>query len=227
MAMNPEQCLNTIVPTGGVNQSLRAREVLFDAGDETIGVYLVVSGRIRLVRFVDDGDRESVLFIARPGDAFAEASPFSPVYHCAAVAETDAVVRRYPKAALLAAFAASVEPAMAYAAMVARQLMATRVSMERRSMRSAVDRIRHYLLVEGGEERSVEITGSLRDFGAELGLTEEALYRTLAKMVKDGTIRRTATGLTLLDRAGSTGTRDDPTARPATAGRAQIYKEKS
>jgi len=199
MAMSPEQCLNAIVPAGGVNQTLRAREILFNAGDETIGVYLVVSGRIRLVRFINDGGRESVLFIARPGDAFAEASAFSPVYHCAAVAETDAVVRRYPKTALLAAFSASVDSAMAYAAMVARQLMATRVRMERRSMRSATDRIRHYLLVEGGDEKSVEITGSLRDFGAELGLTEEALYRTLAKMVKDGTIRRTATGLDLLD----------------------------
>lgn len=197
--MTPEQCLSAVVPNAGFPIALRPREVLFNRGDETTGVYVVVSGRIRLVRFVNKGERESVLFIARPGDAFAEASPFSPVYHCDAIAETEAVVRRYPKEALLAAFSRNVELAMAYSAMVAQQLMATRVRMERRSMRSAVDRIRHYLLVEGGEERSAEIVGSLRDFGAELGLTEEALYRTLAKMVKDGDLERTATGLRLLD----------------------------
>jgi CRP/FNR family transcriptional regulator, dissimilatory nitrate respiration regulator len=52
---------------------------------------------------VDPSGRETVLYDAVAGDTVAEASLFSPVYHCDAIATTDAVVRLYPKALLLAA----------------------------------------------------------------------------------------------------------------------------
>ena len=90
-------------------RKLKAGEALFRLGDRSAGFVEVVSGRVRLSR-VDRAGRETVLYVAAPGDTVAEASLFSPRYHCDAIASTDASVRVYPKAAVLAAFAQDPKP---------------------------------------------------------------------------------------------------------------------
>ena len=69
--------------------------------------------------------------------------------------------------------------------------MDLRTRLERRSMHSARDRIRHYLAVNvGSDGRTVDLPTTLKELAAELGLTHEALYRTLARMAADGEIKR-------------------------------------
>jgi CRP-like cAMP-binding protein len=76
-------------------------------------------------------------------------------------------------------------------AMLARQIMNLRTSLEQRNIHSARDRIRHYLAVNhAADGRSVLLTGTLKDLAANLGLTHESLYRTLAEMQEDGEIER-------------------------------------
>jgi CRP-like cAMP-binding protein len=77
---------------------------LFHLGDKIAGLYEVIAGRVRVIR-VDRSGRELILYVAVAGETIAEASLFSPVYHCDAIAASDAMVRVYPKAALLQAFA--------------------------------------------------------------------------------------------------------------------------
>jgi CRP-like cAMP-binding protein len=78
-------------------------------------------------------------------------------------------------------------------AMLARQVMVLRTSLEQRNIRSARERVRHYLTVNlGADGRAVPLPGSLKDLAARLGLTHEALYRTLAQMERDGEIERLA-----------------------------------
>ena len=91
------------VRTLSVERRLGRGEVLFRKDDAAIGLYAVEEGHIRLSRVDADG-REVILHSAGPGDLVAEASLFSPRYHCDAVALTDARVRLYPKKALLAEF---------------------------------------------------------------------------------------------------------------------------
>ena len=47
-----------------------------------------------------------------------------------------------------------------------------------------------------------KIEGTLKDLAAELGLSHEALYRTLAKLEAAGRIRRGAATITLRSAAG-------------------------
>ena len=62
---------------------------------------------------------------------------------------------------------------------------------ETRNIHSARDRIRHFLAINAGPGgRTVSLSGTLRDIAAELGLTHEALYRTLADMSAEGEIER-------------------------------------
>jgi CRP-like cAMP-binding protein len=171
-------------------RAFAAGEALFRAGDRAEHLYEIVRGKVRLVR-VDRSGREAVLHVAGPGDTIAEASLFSPTYHCDAIATTDARVRSYAKSALLAHFRRDPEAALAFAATLARQVMRLRTAIEQRNIHSARDRVRHYLTVNAGADgRTVDLPGTLKDLAAELGLTHEALYRTLADMAGEGEIER-------------------------------------
>ena len=182
--------LPAAVRRAGVDRRLKAGEALFRLGDKTTGFYEIVAGRVRLAR-VDRAGHEIVLYVAGPGETFAEASLFAGHYHCAAIASTDAVVRIYPKRAVLVAFDKDRAAAQAFTATLARQVMNLRTRIEQRNIRSARERVRHYLALKAGADgRSVELAGTLKDLAAELGLTHEALYRTLAALERTGAIKR-------------------------------------
>ncbi len=174
----------------GAKRSLKSGQMLFRMGQRPTGLYEIVSGRVRLVR-LDARGRETVLFTAAAGDTLAEASLFSPAYHCDAVAVTDAVVRLYPRAAVIDAIQRDPKVAQAFMAMMAREIMSLRTRLERRNIHSARERIRHYLgLHADPKSRTVVLSGTLKDLAVELGITHEALYRTLRDMAADGEIER-------------------------------------
>jgi len=188
------------VCAASTERRLTAGEALFRLGDRTQGLCEIVAGRVRLAR-VDRAGHEIVLHIAGPGDIIAEASLFSPHYHCDAIASTDAVVRIYPKRAVLAAFESDPKAAQAFSAALARQVMSLRTRLEQRNIRSARERVRNYLALKtAADGRTVTLAGPLKDVAAELGLTHEALYRTLAALERAGEIKRT-TGKIVLARS--------------------------
>ena len=182
--------LTRTVRAAGIERRLEAGQVLFRTDQRTAGFYEVIAGSVRLVR-VDRAGREAVLHVAAAGETLAEASLFAPAYHCDAVAMTAAVVRLYPKALVLGEFERNPKAAQAFMAMLARQVMNLRTRLEQRNIHSAHDRIRHYLTLNtGADGRTVKVTGTLKDLAGELGLTHEALYRTLADMAAAGEIER-------------------------------------
>ena len=188
--MTATDWLSLSVRAAAIERSLKPGQTLFYAGSRTAGLYQVVSGTVRLVR-TDRSGREAVLQVASPGDTLAEASLFSSTYHCDAVATTQSIVRLYPKAVLLADLQRDPKIAKAFAAMLARQIMTLRTRLESRNIHSARDRVRHFLALNvGADGRTVALSGTLKGLAADLGLTHEALYRTLAGMEADGEITR-------------------------------------
>jgi CRP-like cAMP-binding protein len=189
--------LPAAVRAAAIDRRLKSGETLFHLGDKSAGLCEVVAGRVRLSR-VDRSGREVILYVASPGETIAEASLFSPSYHCDAVASTDALVRIYSKPAVLAAFEKDARCAQSFTAMLARQVMNLRTRLEQRNIRSARERVRHFLKVNAGADgRSVDLRGTLKDLAAELGLTHEALYRTLASLERAGEIKRAKRKITL------------------------------
>jgi CRP-like cAMP-binding protein len=188
------------VRAGAKDRKLKAGEVLFRIGDKTIGLCEVIAGRVRLAR-VDRSGHEVVLHVAGAGETLAEAALFSPQYHCDAIASTKATVRVYPKREVLAAFERNPKAARAFSAALAHQVMDLRTRIEQRNIRSARERVRHFLALNTkANGRVFELRGTLKDLAAELGLTHEALYRTLAALERSGEIRRNHSKITLLPR---------------------------
>jgi CRP-like cAMP-binding protein len=188
--------LPAAVRAKATDHKLKAGEALFRLGDKPVNFYEVIAGRVRLSR-VDRSGREVILYVAGPSETLAEASLYSPAYHCDAIASTAATLRAYPKAALVAAFAKDRKAAQAFTATLARQVMNLRTRIEQRNIRSARDRVRHYLTVNA-DAGVVTLRGTLKDLAAELGLTHEALYRTLAALERGGEIKRGRGRITLL-----------------------------
>ncbi len=196
--MPADDWLSAGVRAVAIDRKLKSGEALFRLGDKPLGLFEVIAGRVRLAR-VDRSGREVILYVAGAGDSIAEASLFSPNYHCDAIASTTAVVRLYPKPAMLAAFEKDPKSAQAFAATLARQVMSLRTRIEQRNIRSARERLRHYLRVNAGADgRTVALPGTLKDLAAELGLTHEALYRTLAALERSGEIKRAKGKITLI-----------------------------
>ena len=110
------------VRAAAVERILKAGEALFHRGDKVARLYEVLDGQVRLSR-LDRSGHEVLLYVAGAGDTLAEASLFSPVYHCDAVAASAATVRGYAKAAVLAAFDKNPKAAQAFTATLARLVL--------------------------------------------------------------------------------------------------------
>jgi CRP-like cAMP-binding protein len=185
-----KEWLPTALHAVGVERKLDAGQMLFRRGGRSVGLYEIVSGNVRLVR-TDYAGRDVVLHTAAAGDTIAEASLFSSTYHCDAIATTDAIVRVYPKSVMLAELERNPKAMRAFMATICHQVMDLRTRLEQRNIRSARDRVRHYLTAKAGADgRTVALSGTLKDLALELGLSPEALYRTLADMTADGEIER-------------------------------------
>ncbi len=178
-------------------RNLAAGETLFRQGEPATAIYQVESGRLRLMRRTVD-DHLVGLHTARRGEFFAEASLFAEAYHCDAVAATQTRVRVYPKAKVMAALRADPALAELFMARLAHQLQELRARMELRSIRSARERLIQYLrLLAGRGGHEIAIEGHLQDLAAEIGLTREALYRTLATLEAEGALTRKRGGIIL------------------------------
>jgi len=185
------------IEAGSVVRVLAPGELLFRQGDPAAAIYKVESGRLRMIRRTVD-DHLVILHTACRGELFAEASLFANAYHCDAVAAAPSTVRVYPKQIVMQAMRKDPALAEAFMARLARQLQELRARMELRNIRSARDRVLQYLRLRAGTHgRSIAVEGQLQDIAAEIGMTREALYRTLAALESEGHLTRTETAILL------------------------------
>jgi CRP-like cAMP-binding protein len=160
-----------------------AGKAVFRLGDRPRHMFLVVEGEVRLQR-TSKGGAEVVLQRASSG-FLAEASLESARYHCDAVATGPSRLL----AITIGPFRAALRDDGAFRAFwiarLAREVRLLRSQCERLSLHRAADRIEHYIEAEG-EDGRLELSRSRKAWAAELGLTHEVLYRTLATMQRTG-----------------------------------------
>lgn len=167
---------------------LTRHERLFRVGTPAVHTHFVLAGEITAVRYLADGN-EAVMQRAREGEFFAQSAMLVRYYSCDAVAAAPSEVVRIPVEALRAALTRGGDFALAFAGQLAGDLRRQCTRVERLRLRSARDRVLHYLACEGplqgGDAR-------LKNWAAELGLAPETLSRTLADMGATGEIVREA-----------------------------------
>ncbi|TAN72607.1 MAG: Crp/Fnr family transcriptional regulator [Gallionella sp.] len=169
---------------------------IFHFGDKADAVYRVMNGEVCLTRFSPEGT-EVVLYRAREGDFFAEASLFGSHYHCDAVCTRPGRCLRLPAEVLRHCLTNDTDFAMEWVATLSRNLRQQRAAQERLVLKSLRMRVIHYL-VEHGKEGRVKLDQPIIRWAVELGASHEALYRTLAEMEREGVLQRQGQTLTLL-----------------------------
>jgi len=190
MDLSPER-LPLVLRAGLLHQDLAAGQILFSQSDPALAIFGVEAGRLRLVRYTQEG-KPVVFQVVRAGESFAESALFLDVYGCDAVAEAPSRVLVYPKPLLRTALHDYPTLAADFVERLVQQSQALQERLELRSIRSARDRVLQYLLNEARPgETTVNLDRQLKDIAGDLGLSTEVFYRTLARLEREGLIRRT------------------------------------
>lgn len=178
------------IPAGLRAQSrhveLEAGEILFRIGGKVCNVYLVISGEVRLVRN-GLGGAEITLQRSR-GGFIAEASLESKSYHCSAFASAPSKLMAFPAKEFREVLANDSEFCCKWQSILAREVRKLRAQCERLGLRTAEERIRHYIETEG-VHGVAELSMTKKAWATDLSLTHEALYRALKKMSNEGSLR--------------------------------------
>ena len=166
-------------------QAFAPGETVFRQGERPKAMLCVLSGEIHLVRRSREGG-EVILQRSR-GGFFAEASLESKAYHCDAVAAAEGRLLRFPLRAFREAIETDPGFRSAWIAHLADEVRKLRAQSERLSLHGAAERIVHYLEAEG-KDGVLVLTQTRKSWAAELGLSHEALYRTLRRLQAEGVI---------------------------------------
>lgn len=194
----PQPAFPAALRAHAIRRTYRPGSTLFRAGSPSRWVYYLVSGCVRLIRRGRAGE-EIVLHQARAGEFFAEASIDSARYHCDGLATETTTVLKVSGADLAVLIASDPQFARQWISLLPGQLRAVRTRVERLSLKSAAERVRHYLIGGAlGAHGFVKLDGTLKDLARELGLTHETLYRTLANMERARQIERRSDALRLI-----------------------------
>lgn len=148
-------------------------------------IYCVVQGELRLVRHTKHGFT-AVLQRVRQGFV-AEASLYVATYHCDLVASEDSELVTFPVRSFRQTLAENQAFAAWWASSLAREVRRLRLQVERLCLQSARDRVLHCVEAEGVDGVFV-LKQTKKAWAAELGLTHEALYRTLRRLVDEGVL---------------------------------------
>jgi CRP-like cAMP-binding protein len=184
----------------GPVRKLARGEPLFRQGEPATAVFLIVRGRLRMVRHLAAGDRMTI-HTGRPGELFAEGALFSDVYQCDAVAAEPTQVRCCGKAEMLAAIGGPPSTMLALLEQVTHLLHHARAMLELRNIRAADARVLQHLRLSASKDDTVVFDRPLLEVAEDLGLTHEAYYRALAALARAGVIKRTARTIRLVSPA--------------------------
>lgn len=170
-----------------VSSTLKKGTLLFQSGKKPHWMFYVMQGEVTLERHSAQGD-PVVLQRTRHGFV-SEASLQSPKYHCDARAVAHSDIIQIPLHQLAEALSQDPSFACRWISMLNQEVKRLRLQCERMSMKSVKDRVMHLIHTEG-KNGSYPVNAGFKSLASELGVTHEALYRSLAALEKSQHLER-------------------------------------
>lgn len=175
---------------------LAINQRLFRPGDRAQFVFVVISGRLQLVRPIL-ADKLAILQVAGPGSLLGEAALFAERYTEAAIAKTPSHVLAYPKQTVLTALRNDADLSEDLAIRLARKIQTLETNIELRDIKTSHQRVLRYLRRiasfshgETNNETVISLDRPLKEIAEEVGFTPETLSRALIKLEQAGSITR-------------------------------------
>jgi CRP-like cAMP-binding protein len=167
--------------------SVKKGTLLFQTSKKPELMFFVLNGEVTLERLSQHGE-PVVLQRTRYGFV-SEASLQSPKYHCDGRVVANSEIIQIPLSALADALNSDAAFAARWIRMLNQEVKRLRLQCERLSMKSVKDRLLHLIDTEG-KNGQYQVTTGLKSLAGELGVTHEALYRTLAALEQSREIKR-------------------------------------
>jgi CRP-like cAMP-binding protein len=178
-----------------IERRFKKDEVLFMAGDEARGLYVIVDGALRAFRTSPDG-REQVIHVERAGGTIAELPVFDDgTYPSTAAAEEDTVVLFIDKQDVRRLCLEHPEIPLAALKVLAGRLRRCAELVEALSLREVGQRLARFLVAEARRNGSRTDNGTWlnlmqtnQQIAARIGSVREVVSRAFTRLQHDGLI---------------------------------------
>ena len=188
----------------GHEHTLAKGEILFHEGDPAESLCVVVSGRMKLVRYSPRG-KELLLHLVPAGASFAEAALFgSGGYPATAEAVEATTVWCLPRVQLFNLLRNHPDIGMAMIGSVSAWTRTLAGKLEMLTQRRVEERLALFLMNRAGRRNTepgevIELGQPKHLVAAECGTGPEVLSRTFKRLEEDGIIETGTTTVTILD----------------------------
>lgn len=192
------------VLAAGLERSFDRGEIVFHEGEQAEALFVVLSGRIKLVRYSPKG-RELLLHLVHPGQTFAEAALFSgDTYPATAEVMEPTRVWFLPRAALAELLRDGPELALAMLGSVSMWTRKLAAKLELLTQRRVEERVALYLIARAGSSElktgdTIPLAEARNLIAAQCGTAPEVLSRTFRRLEEDGVIEAAPHHVTVLD----------------------------
>jgi CRP/FNR family transcriptional regulator len=174
---------------------LNKGEVLFLAGEQATGLFVIASGQIRAYRVNAQG-REQTIHIERSGATLAEVPLFDDgPYPATAVAEEAASILFLEKDSVIRFLMKHPEAAVTALRLMARRVRGHAELVDSLALKQVGQRVAHFLLKQGHQHGArtqagleVPLTLSNEDLAKHVGSVREVVSRTLSRLESEGLI---------------------------------------
>jgi CRP-like cAMP-binding protein len=184
-----------VVAEHAVGRRLKKDEILFMAGEEARGLYVVVEGSVRAFRESPDG-REQVIHVERAGATLAEIPVFDGgAYPSTVAAEEDSILLFIDKRDVQRLFVEHPQIALAALKLLATRLRRCAALVETLSLKEVGQRLARFLLDEAkrkgkptknGVEMEIKLTN--QQIAARIGTVREVVSRAFTRLQQDNLI---------------------------------------
>jgi len=191
-----------------IERRFKKDELLFVAGEDARGLYVVVEGAVRAFRESTDG-REQVIHVERAGATVAEVPVFDDgAFPSTVAAETDSILLFIDKRDVRQLCLEHPQIALAALKVLAGRLRRCAELVETLSLREVGQRLARLLLAEaraggGRTDEGLAVTLSLtnQQIAARVGSVREVVSRALTRLQQDKLIALDGRRLTIPDEA--------------------------
>jgi len=201
--LSPKQC--TALGAIAVRKYYSRGQSFFSEGDEGIGFYIILSGKVKVFKLSPEG-KEQIFHILEAPEPFAEAAVFAGEhYPASAQALSEAMVLFFPRQKFVELISREPSLALSMLALLSQRLRKLTMLVENLSLKEVPGRLAAYLLYlnnRHGLSPVIELEVSKNQMAGLLGTIPETLSRILKRMTEEKLIKADARTISILDKKG-------------------------
>ena len=201
--LSPQQC--TALGAIAVRKYYSRGQTFFAEGDEGIGFYIILSGKVKVFKLSPEG-KEQIFHILEAPEPFAEAAVFAGRhYPASAQALAETIVLFFPRQKFLELISLQPSLALSMLALLSQRLRKLTTLVENLSLKEVPGRLAAYLLYlheRNGPSPVIELEASRNQMAGLLGTIPETLSRILKRMTDEKLIKADARSISILNQQG-------------------------